>query len=93
MNKLNHSSSERQGTSKTYKFFFTCRLVFWPIKEHTKALEGIDLISWRCFAPLCLQLSLLEGSGILINAPLRRGLQDTILILSYSAVYMREPHS
>ena len=91
-NKLNHYYSVNGGTSKIYKFFFTCLLVFCPIKEHTSELAGIDLIIWRCLAPLCLQLNLLEGRGMLMRAPLNKGLHETIFILSYSAVSTNEPH-
>lgn len=43
--------------------------------------DGIERISWMCFAPLCLQLNLFVGKGILIRVPLRIGLQDMTLIL------------
>ena len=87
----NHSSSLSCGTSKIYRFFFTCLFVLWPIRVHTRAFDGIDLIIWRCLAPLFRQLSLFVGRGMLIKDPLSNGLQETTLILSSSAVSRSDP--
>lgn len=93
MKNRNHCSSDRGGVSKTYRFFFTCRLVFWPIKLQTNAGEGMDRIICKCLAPLCRQPTLLAGNGIFIKDPLSKGLEETILILRASAVSNNDPYS
>ena len=53
---------------------------------HTKALEGIDRMSCRCFAPLLLHFNREAGMGILISVPDNRGLFEITLIPYFSAV-------
>jgi hypothetical protein len=63
-------------------FFFTCLFNFWPIKVQTKAFDGIERMSCKCFAPLWLHFSWLAGIGMLTSVPESKGLQETTLTFS-----------
>jgi hypothetical protein len=60
-----------------------CLFLLWPTKVQTKLSLGIDLINWRCFAPLFLHFSLDAGMGMFIRLPFNNGLLETTLILRF----------
>ncbi len=69
-----------------------CLFVLWPMREHTKAGDGIDRTNCKCLAPLFLHFSLLFGRGMFIKLPLSNGLQETTLIFKAYAVYSKDPN-
>lgn len=67
----------------------TCLLRFCPTSVVSKEGTGIDLINWRCLAPLFEHFIALPGTGTFIKVPLIKGLQDTILIFNLFAIATR----
>jgi len=80
---LNHSYSSKVGTERTYRFFLTCLLSLCPTRVQTSALEGIERMSCRCFAPLFMHFNKFDCIGMLINDPESIGLFETTFNLSY----------
>lgn len=85
MTKSIHYSSVSLGTVNTYKLVLTCLFKFCPTNVVNRAGIGIDLMNWRCLAPLLEHFITLPGTGTFINAPLIKGLQDTIFIFALFA--------
>lgn len=75
---------------RTSRFFFTCLFNLWPMRVETRAFDGMERKSWRCFAPLLLHFMSAAGKGTFMRVPERSGLLEMMLTLSCSAVSKKE---